>query len=159
MKFATLLTVVLEELSFKKIKCCHGNLNNIVTGHKTHKLGRQSSNDHNCQIWFTSLQWLWRKCNLTIISYKSMGAFCCHGNQTKSHIGRLLAFFSCPYPFNICTKLESYCFCGFGGFVIKKILFVIPCLAKKKRGYCYNPCPSIRTSICNVTPLLLDHLS
>ena len=27
------------------------------------------------------------------------------------------------------------------------------------RGYCDIPCPSIRTSVCNVTPLLLDHLS
>ena len=40
--------------------------NKIVTGHQTHKLGRQPSNDHNCQIWFTPLHWLWRKCNLTI---------------------------------------------------------------------------------------------
>ena len=83
--------------------------NEIFTGHKTYKLGRQSSNGHNCQIWFTLLQWLWRKCNLTIFSYKSMGVFCCHGNQTKRQIGRLLAIFNCPYPFNICTKLESFC--------------------------------------------------
>ena len=27
----------------------------MAIGHKTHKLGRQSSNDHKCQIWFTSL--------------------------------------------------------------------------------------------------------
>ena len=40
--------------------------NKMVTGHQTHKLGRQSSDDLNCQIWFTSLQWLWRKSNLTI---------------------------------------------------------------------------------------------
>ena len=31
-----------------------------------HILGRQPPNDHNCQTWFTSLQVLWRKCNLTI---------------------------------------------------------------------------------------------
>ena len=47
------------------------------------KLGRQSSNYHNCQILpnmvhITSM--LWRKCNLTIFSLKSMGVFCCHGN-------------------------------------------------------------------------------
>ena len=42
--------------------------NKIVTGHKTHKLVRQSSNDYNCQIWLTSLHRLWRKCNLTIFS-------------------------------------------------------------------------------------------
>ena len=32
--------------------------NKIATGHETYKLSRQSSNDHNCQIWFTSLRWL-----------------------------------------------------------------------------------------------------
>ena len=95
----------------------------IVTGHKTHKLGRQSSNDHNCLIWFTSLQWLWRKCNSTIFSCKSMGVFSCHGNQTKRQIGILLAIFNCPYPSNICTKLESYCFSGFGVVIKKKTLF------------------------------------
>ena len=93
--------------------------NKIITSHKTLNLGRQSSNDHNYQIWFTALQWLLRKCNLTIFSYKSMGVFCCHGNQTKRQTGRLLAIFNCPYPFNIWTKLESYCFSGFGGLVIK----------------------------------------
>ena len=30
----------------------------MATGHKTHELGRQTSTDHNCQIWFTSLHWL-----------------------------------------------------------------------------------------------------
>ena len=50
-----------------------------------------------------------------------MEVFCCHGNQTKRQIGRLIAIFNCPYPFNICTKLESYCFSGFGRVVIKKI--------------------------------------
>ena len=99
--------------------------NKIITGHKTHKLGRQPSNDHNCQIWFTLLQWLWRKCNLTIFLCKSMGVFCCLGNQTKRQIGRLLAIFSCPYPFNICTKLESYYFSGFGDVVIKKNPFCL----------------------------------
>ena len=55
--------------------------------------------------------------------YKSMGIFCCHGNQTKRQVVRLLAIFNCPYPFNICTKLESCCFSGFEGVVIKKIFF------------------------------------
>ena len=50
-----------------------------------------------------------------------MENFCCHGNQTKKQIGRLITIFNCPYPFNICTKLESYCFSGFGRVVIKKI--------------------------------------
>ena len=56
--------------------------------------------------------------------HKSMGVFCCHGNQTKRQTGRLLAIFNCPYPFNICTKLESYCFSGFGEVVIKKSFFL-----------------------------------
>ena len=59
--------------------------NKIVTDHKTHKLGRQSSNDHNCQIWFTLLQWLWRKMqfNQMQFSYKSAGVFCCHGKKKQ----------------------------------------------------------------------------
>ena len=36
----------------------------MATGHKTHNLVRQSSNDHNCQLWFNSLHVLWRKYNL-----------------------------------------------------------------------------------------------
>ena len=48
----------------------------------------------------------------------SMGAFCCHGNQTKNQIITILAILNCPYQSNICTKLESYCFSGFGGDVI-----------------------------------------
>ena len=32
--------------------------NKMATGHKTYTLGRQSSNDHKCQTWFTSLHWL-----------------------------------------------------------------------------------------------------
>ena len=63
MKFATLLSVVLKELSFKKKNhfffflnlMLPWQTNKMVTGHKTHELGRQSSNDHNCQIWFISL--------------------------------------------------------------------------------------------------------
>ena len=35
--------------------------NKMVADYKTHKLGRQSSNDYNCKISFTSLHWLWRK--------------------------------------------------------------------------------------------------
>ena len=48
-----------------------------------------------------------------------MRVFCCHGNQTKRQICRLLAFFNFPNPFYICTKLEFLCFSGFGGVVIK----------------------------------------
>ena len=47
-----------------------------------------------------------------------MGVFCCHGNQTKRQISRLLAILNCPYQFNICTKLQSYCFSGFGESII-----------------------------------------
>ena len=61
-----LLLVVLEALSFKKafLSSFFSNLiftgqpNHMVTGHKTRKLGRQSSNYHNYQIWFRSLHWL-----------------------------------------------------------------------------------------------------
>ena len=41
--------------------------NKMTTGHKT--LCRQALNDHNCQIWFSSLHWLWRKCNLTMLLF------------------------------------------------------------------------------------------
>ena len=51
--------------------------------------------------------------------YKSTGAFCCHSNQTKRQITMILAtcILNCPYPSNICTKLESYCFSGFEGVI------------------------------------------
>ena len=63
-----LLQRFLEELSFKKFLSFLNLMlpwqpNKMATGHQTHKLGRQSSYDHNCQIWFTLFQWLWRKCN------------------------------------------------------------------------------------------------
>ena len=41
--------------------------------------------------------------------YKSMGAFCCHGNQTKRQITVILAILHCPNTSNICTNSESYC--------------------------------------------------
>ena len=39
--------------------------------------------------------------------YKSMGAFCCHGNQTKRQTTIILhvAILNCPYPSNFCTRL------------------------------------------------------
>ena len=52
---------------------------------------------------------------LLFFHYKSMGAFCCHGNQTKRQITIILAILNYPYPSNICIKLQSYCFSGFGG--------------------------------------------
>ena len=42
---------------------------------------------------------------LSFFHYKSMRAFCCHGNQTKRQITMILAILSCPFPSNICTKL------------------------------------------------------
>ena len=79
--------------------------NKLATGHKTNKLVRQSPNDHNCQIWFTSIHLLWRKCNLTIFPLKSMGPFSCHNNQTKTkwQITIILAIFQFPYLSNIPT--------------------------------------------------------
>ena len=56
--------------------------------------------------------------------YNSMGAFCCHGNQTKRQITIILAISNCPYPSNTCTKLRSYCLSGFEGVVIQKNPFL-----------------------------------
>ena len=42
---------------------------------------------------------------LPFFHYKSMGAFCCHGNQTKRQITIILAILNCPHPSNICTNL------------------------------------------------------
>ena len=57
-------SVVFEELSFKNsFLVLPWQPNKMATGHQTHKLGRQSSYDHKCEIWFTSLQWLKGKCN------------------------------------------------------------------------------------------------
>ena len=33
----------------------------MAADHQTHKMCRQSSDDHNCQIWFTSLHWFMEK--------------------------------------------------------------------------------------------------
>ena len=35
------------------------------------------------------------------------------------YLNRRVFVMNCPYPFNICTKSESYCFSGFWGVVIK----------------------------------------
>ena len=72
------------QISYLKILPWHRN--KMANGHKTHTLGRQSSNDHHCQIWLTSLRVLWRKCNLTISPFKSIGPFSCHSNQIKRQI-------------------------------------------------------------------------
>ena len=50
--------------------------------------------------------------------YRSMGAFCCHGNQTKRQITIILAIFESPYPSNILTYLGTNHLNGFGGVVI-----------------------------------------
>ena len=44
--------------------------------------------------------------------YKSMGGFCCHGNQTKRQITINLAFLNGPYPSNILIKLGTNRFKG-----------------------------------------------
>ena len=49
-----------------------------------------------------------------------MGAFSCHGNQTKRQIIIILAIFVIPYPFNNPTKLGKHLFIGFGEFVLLK---------------------------------------
>ena len=50
--------------------------------------------------------------------YKSIGAFCYHGNQTKRQITIILVILKGPYPSNIPTKLGTNCFNGFGGVII-----------------------------------------
>ena len=68
--------------------------NKIAIGHKKYKLGKHSSNDHNCQTWFTSLHVFGENAiNLPFSQYKSMGAFCCHGNQTKRQITKKFGYF------------------------------------------------------------------
>ena len=43
--------------------------------------------------------------------------------KPRGRLADFLSIFNCPYPFNICTKLESYYFSGFGGLVNEKIFF------------------------------------
>ena len=47
-----------------------------------------------------------------------MGAFCCHGNQTKGQITIILAIFKSPYQSTILTKLGTNRINGFGGVVL-----------------------------------------
>ena len=72
--------------------------------HKTYKLGRQLSNDHTCQILFTSLHRLFRRCNLTIFPYLVYGSFVLHGTQTRKQSIKILAIFKAP---NQATFLPS----------------------------------------------------
>ena len=99
--------MVLEELSFKKILFFLNLMlpwqpNKMATGHQTHKLGRQSSYDIITAKYgshhFTGYG---ANANKSFSNYKSMGAFCCYGNQTKKHITIILAIFNSPYPNNI----------------------------------------------------------
>ena len=39
-------------------------------------------------------------------------------------ITTILDILNCPYPSNICTKFESYCFLGFEGVVIYLFFFL-----------------------------------
>ena len=83
-----------------------------------------------------------------------MGAFCYHGNQTKRQITVILGILNCPYPSNICTKLESYCFRGFSGDPKKTTFFKIYCShgnqTKRplviKHKYWVDNCPMIITA-------------
>ena len=62
--------------------------NDIVPGHKTHKLGKISSNDQNCQIWFHHFTVYGENAIAPFFHYKSKGAFCCHGKQIKRQTGK-----------------------------------------------------------------------
>ena len=101
LKLESTASVVLEELSLKKNN--NNNLmlrwqqNKMATGHKTDKLCRQSSNDHNCQIWFASL--VMEKMQFNHFPIISLW----HDNQTKRQITIILAILNCPYPNNIFT--------------------------------------------------------
>ena len=95
--------------------------NKMAIGHKTHILDKNHPVIRTAKyVYITSL--VMEKMQFNHFSIMSMGAFCCHGNQTKRQITIILAILNCPYPSNICTKSESYCFSGFGD-VIQKIPF------------------------------------
>ena len=53
--------------------------------------------------------------------------FCCHGNQTKRYIGKLLAILNCPYPRNICTNFRVTLLQWFWRLSFKQFLFLIYC--------------------------------
>ena len=98
------------------IECCHCNKTKLPLVIK-HELDRQSSIDHNCQIWFISLHWLWRKCNLSIFPIVSLWEFS-DAMTTKRLVTIILAghhnfsYLYIPYLSNILTS--------FGGVVVSK---------------------------------------
>ena len=121
--FSGFEVVVIKKIPFSKNECCHGNQTkwllvikhiNWVDNHQ--KIISAKYGSHH----FSG----YGKNAIKLFShYKSMKAFCCHGNQTKRQITIILAILDCPYQSTICTKLESYCFSGFEVVVIKKIPF------------------------------------
>ena len=70
--------------------------NKMATGYQTDKLGRQSSNYHKFQIWFTSIQWLWRKCNVTIFPLKAYGSFLLPWQPNQGADHHNLSYFRLP---------------------------------------------------------------
>ena len=95
--------------------------NKRVTGHQTHKLDRLSSYDVmiiTAKYASHHFSGYGQNAIESFYHYKSMGAFCCQGNHTKRQITTISAILNCPYPSNICTKLEYCCFSGFEGVVI-----------------------------------------
>ena len=48
----------------------------------------------------------------------SMGALCCHGNQTNSQITIILAIFKSPYQSKILTKSGTSRINSFGGAIV-----------------------------------------
>ena len=50
--------------------------------------------------------------------YKSMGAFCCHGNQTKRKITTILAILNCPQPKQHLYQMRAILLQWFEGVVI-----------------------------------------
>ena len=84
--FSGIEGVVIWKKSFFKIECCHGNQTKwpLVIKHTNWIHNHQMI---ICQIWFTSLHWLWRKYNLTIFPLYVYGSFLLpwQPNQEEEH--------------------------------------------------------------------------
>ena len=87
----------------------------MATGHKTQELGKQLSNDHNCQIWFALLHWLRKKCNLTIFPLYVYGSFLLPWQPSQKADHHNFSYYNGPCRSNIHTKLGTNCFNSFGG--------------------------------------------
>ena len=84
---------------FTDLKILPWQPNKMVAGHKTHKLGRQSSNNHYSQIWFATLVIEKIRFNLfPIISLWELSVTM--AIKLKDRLANL-AILNCSYPSNI----------------------------------------------------------